>query len=145
MARPCQAKMSAPFQIQSLKLQIQELKTEIKDSIAKSAIQDADEYLENIKQRHFLQNLLLVAQNELNSLLHHYRVSVTGVLARTKNDQKRGRLVTGIYSEICISKKIPATLDPPFLKVELLEEIRNEISMLFVDKKYKITHVKQLH
>ncbi len=131
--------------IKCLQDHIQALMDEIATIDLKSPLLSADDYLIEKRRLQSLKNLRAIARNELNSLLHQYRFTLSGKILGTKGAEYERVVRTRVFSDIDCTIVSPATIkSSPEVSQPLIDMIKKDYSTYFVEGKFEIKRIKKI-
>jgi hypothetical protein len=105
----------------------------------------AEEYLTEKVKLQSLKNLRAIARNELNSLLHQYRFTLSGKIIGQKGEMYERVVRTRVFSDIDCTIVSPATIKGASGgSTPLLDLIRKDYSTYFVEGKFEIKRIKKI-
>lgn len=136
--------MSEQNKIKSLRSHIQNLNDEIASIDIKNPKLGAEEYLLCKTQLNTLKNLRAIARNELHSLLHQYRFTLSGKIIGSKGEIFERVVRTRIFSDINCTIVSPATITGPDNSEPLLDIVRKDYSTYFLEGKFEIKRIKKI-
>lgn len=137
--------MSEQEKIKCLQNHIQEVMDEIATIDLKSPRLSAEDYLLEKNRLQSLKNIRAIARNELNSLLHQYRFTLSGKILGTKGDIFERVVRTRVFSDIDCMIASPATFkSSPEVTQPLIDMIKKDYSTYFVEGKFEIKRIKKI-
>jgi hypothetical protein len=137
--------MSEQEKIKCLQEHIQLLMDEISTIDLKSPRLSAEDYLLEKRRLQSLKNLRAIARNELNSLLHQYRFTLSGKITGSKGDVYERVVRTRVFSDIDCMIVSPATIkSSPDVSQPLIDIIKRDYSTYFLEGKFEIKRIKKI-
>jgi hypothetical protein len=137
--------MSEQEKIKCLQEHIQLLMDEISTIDLKSPRLSAEDYLLEKRRLQSLKNLRAIARNELNSLLHQYRFTLSGKITGSKGDVYERVVRTRVFSDIDCMIVSPATIkSSPEVSQPLIDIIKRDYSTYFLEGKFEIKRIKKI-
>jgi hypothetical protein len=137
--------MSEQEKIKCLQEHIQLLMDEISTIDLKSPRLSAEDYLLEKRRLQSLKNLRAIARNELNSLLHQYRFTLSGKITGSKGDVYERVVRTRVFSDIDCIIVSPATIkSSPEVSQPLIDIIKRDYSTYFLEGKFEIKRIKKI-
>jgi hypothetical protein len=137
--------MSEQEKIKCLQDHIQGLMDEIATIDLKSPQLSAEDYLVEKRRLQSLKNMRAIARNELNSLLHQYRFTLSGKILGNKGDVFERVVRTRVFSDIDCMIVSPATIkSAPEISQPLLDMIRKDYATYFLEGKFEIKRIKKI-
>lgn len=137
--------MSEQEKIKCLQEHIQLLMDEISTIDLKSPRLSAEDYLLEKRRLQSLKNLRAIARNELNSLLHQYRFTLSGKITGSKGDVYERVVRTRVFSDIDCIIVSPATIkSSPDVSQPLIDIIKRDYSTYFLEGKFEIKRIKKI-
>ena len=111
----------------------------------KSPRLSAEDYLLEKRRLQSLKNLRAIARNELNSLLHQYRFTLSGKITGSKGDVYERVVRTRVFSDIDCIIVSPATIkSSPEVSQPLIDIIKRDYSTYFLEGKFEIKRIKKI-
>jgi hypothetical protein len=137
--------MSEQEKIKCLEKHIKVLMDEIATIDLKSPRLSAEDYLIEKRRLQSLKNLGAIARNELNSLLHQYRFTLSGKISGSKGAVYERVVRTRVFSDIDCMIVSPATIkSSPEVSQPLIDIIKRDYSTYFLEGKFEIKRIKKI-
>lgn len=137
--------MSEQEKIKSLQFHIEQLIAEVRTINLKNPKLSAEDYLNEKGRLTYLKNLKAIARNELNSLLHQYRFTISGKILSSKGEICERIVRARVFSDIDCTIDGPATLkNANGDTASLLAKIQNDYANYFVEGKFEVKRVKKI-
>lgn len=131
--------------IAALQFHIEQLVEEMKAINLNNPKLSAEEYLEEKNKLQNLKNLRAIARNELNSLLHQYRVTLSGQVLSNKGEITNRIVRKRLFTDIDCIIDSPATIKSSQKEgLQLLEIVKNDFSGIFYEGKFEVKRVKKI-
>jgi len=131
--------------IRCLQDHIQLLLEEISSIDLKNPNLSAEEYLREKNRLQSLKNLRAIARNELNSMLHQYRFTLTGKIVAAGGQVAERIVRTRVFTELDCRVVAPAMVrvEAPHSQ-PLIEIVKKDFSTYFLEGTLAIKSIKKL-